>query len=772
MCRIPYLLSFVLLFLSNASSATRMERHLFFLHNRFIQLNDPDAVHPEYGKAEYLEIVESFREDGFIVYSEKRPAETDFREYAKKVVVQIDSLLKNGVSPRNITVVGTSMGGYIAQYVSTWLANPGVNFVFVGAYMDPDITEFPDIHFCGHILNIYEATDPMGVSAIRRVHYSKLKVSRFEQIRLNTGLNHGFLYKALPEWIEPAKAWARGEFDPIDGARLTRQIDSLLATHTELPFNGTILVKQGEKVIYQRMVGYADLENKTPLKEESQFVIGSISKQITAVLVLRAYERGLLHLHVPIRRYLPELTQSWADSVTVDHLLTHMHGIAYIDEPLLFPAGSQLNYGLSNTGYDLLRKIVERCSGKSFALLSADLFRECGMKNTFHPDLKKHQNLVKGYSMNTTGQFGFDSNSFQNAVAAGGFISTAHDLILWNEKLHGGYLLNPKNYALLITKKPGAVRQHSLFGATEYAYGIPVYDKEDLLQLGQTGFTPGFPSLNFYFPESRTSCIVLQNTVNDPRDLGKSFFHHVEIARLVRKALSRLGMVAETRSYMDESDTLPYRLIYPVNENVMEKYPLVIYLHASGQRGNDNKAPLQKFVTTLTDSANRAQYPCYILVPQCPADDSWVWFPGFPNSLATPDTPSVAARQTLELIHELIRTKNIDPSRIYLTGFSLGGEGTFDLLTREPGLFACGVPLAAVADTSRATLIKDVPVWAFHGNEDNVNETKYTRMMIAALLRNGGTPKYTELPGQKHMIRDLVYADPLLWEWMFMQRKK
>ena len=103
---------------------------------------------------------------------------------------------------------------------------------------------------------------------------------------------------------------------------ITKSIDTLLAVPTKKPFNGIILVAQNETTLYSKVYGYSDIDNKTPLKIDDQFVIGSISKQITAVLVLREYEKGHLQLNVPIRKYLPEMPETWADSVTIHQLLT------------------------------------------------------------------------------------------------------------------------------------------------------------------------------------------------------------------------------------------------------------------------------------------------------------------------------------------------------------------------------------------------------------------------------------------------------------------
>ncbi|MEG1024527.1 MAG: dienelactone hydrolase family protein [Flavobacterium sp.] len=213
------LFTFLLAFLSSITSfgqsgtTKKDQRYIFFLHNKFVEENDLNTAHPEYGKAEYNEILASFKKDNFIVFSEKRKKNTNAADYAEKIVKQIKALLKKGVSPNKITVIGTSKGGYIAQYVSTYLANPDVNFVFIGCFRDSDITEIPDINFCGNILTIYEKSDIYGVSAIKRKETSKLKINHFKEIELNTNLKHGFLYKASDNWIAPSKKWANGDYN-------------------------------------------------------------------------------------------------------------------------------------------------------------------------------------------------------------------------------------------------------------------------------------------------------------------------------------------------------------------------------------------------------------------------------------------------------------------------------------------------------------------------------------------------------------------------------
>ena len=148
-----------------------------------------------------------------MVFSEKRSPKANERAFANKVISQIDSLISKGVQPNHITVIGTSKGGYIAQFVSTFAKNPDLNFVFIGSFQDSDIEEISEIQFCGNILMIYEKSDIYGVSAINRKKTSTLKINRFKEIELNTGLKHGFLYIASDEWIKPCKMWAKRNYE-------------------------------------------------------------------------------------------------------------------------------------------------------------------------------------------------------------------------------------------------------------------------------------------------------------------------------------------------------------------------------------------------------------------------------------------------------------------------------------------------------------------------------------------------------------------------------
>lgn len=187
-------------------------KFIFFLHNRFLETHTLEELHPEYGRTEYKEIISAFEKKGFTVLSKQREGNVNVREYAQEIIGKIDSLISRGVQSNKITVVGTSKGGYIAQYVSTLANNPNINYVFIASFRNRDIQNIPDINYCGNILTIYEKSDPYGVSSIQRKRNSTCNIEHFKEIELNTGRRHGFLFKPLKEWIAPTIKWANGNY--------------------------------------------------------------------------------------------------------------------------------------------------------------------------------------------------------------------------------------------------------------------------------------------------------------------------------------------------------------------------------------------------------------------------------------------------------------------------------------------------------------------------------------------------------------------------------
>lgn len=313
------------------------------------------------------------------------------------------------------------------------------------------------------------------------------------------------------------------------------QLDSLFSQQTEERFNGVVAIAEHGEIIYSKAVGYAHIDQKDTIQLSDQFVVGSISKQFTAALILMEVEKGNLDLYLPIRAYLPELTASWADTVTIHHLLTHTHGIQQTDAPLSFEPGTQFMY--SQTGYRLLGSILEHVTNTSFSELSMHLFQSCGMYNTYHPEVPGYNDLVSGYTQAQNGDLLLESGSLENYPAAGSFISTAGDLLTWSTKLFHAQIIGPETLLAMQTSKPGAIRDHPIFGITQYGYGITIDTSDALIQIGQTGYAPGFVSMLYYFPLTETCVVVLENVAYNTTNLKDTFHHHTETLGILRKAL-------------------------------------------------------------------------------------------------------------------------------------------------------------------------------------------------------------------------------------------
>ncbi len=184
-------------------------------------------------------------------------------------------------------------------------------------------------------------------------------------------------------------------------------------------------------------------------------------------------------------------------------------------------------------------------------------------------------------------------------------------------------------------------------------------------------------------------------------------------------------------------DEMPYRLMRPHGFNSSQRYPVIVSLHGGGGRGADNRKQLRVWNRLLADGAIRSAYPSYVLAPQSPR----LWD---------------AAH--LEKIKQIVAAlPSADTDRIYILGHSMGGHGTFILLQIDPGYFAAAAPSAGTGlqqteEFIDASLIKDVPIWAFHGDQDNVCPYERGQKLFAEMERLGGNMKLTTWAGDGHGI--------------------
>jgi len=215
-----------------------------------------------------------------------------------------------------------------------------------------------------------------------------------------------------------------------------------------------------------------------------------------------------------------------------------------------------------------------------------------------------------------------------------------------------------------------------------------------------------------------------------------------------------------------DGDTLNYRqLISDYDPN--SKYPLVIFLHGSGERGNDNNAQLKWGVKNFASSRNMKMHHPIVIAPQCPKNMSWANYSSEQMSLI--DTPSKPMKLLMELINQAKQNLPVDTSRIYITGLSMGGFGTFDAISRYPDLFAAAVPVCGGGDLSKASKISHIPIWIFHGALDEAVDPALSQNMLEALTKAGAKPGYTQYPEAGHFSWIAAYSDEMMIDWLFKQ---
>ncbi|MEQ8789293.1 MAG: prolyl oligopeptidase family serine peptidase [Pirellulaceae bacterium] len=249
--------------------------------------------------------------------------------------------------------------------------------------------------------------------------------------------------------------------------------------------------------------------------------------------------------------------------------------------------------------------------------------------------------------------------------------------------------------------------------------------------------------------------------------------------------LAMAGLSAMTTSaFADETDAfqrrvyrdkdggeLPYRLLAPREYDAARQYPLVLFLHGAGERGADNQKQLIHGMGDFLRDEIRGKYPCFVVAPQCPQNKQWVAVPWSADEHTMPKTPSTPLRQAVELVDALTKEFSIDEDRLYVTGLSMGGFGAWDAVQRHPQKFAAAAPVCGGGDAALAKTIAGVPIWAFHGDQDNAVKVKRSRDMIEALKKAGGSPRYTEYPGVGHNSWAVTYRNPELYAWLFAQRR-
>ncbi len=229
------------------------------------------------------------------------------------------------------------------------------------------------------------------------------------------------------------------------------------------------------------------------------------------------------------------------------------------------------------------------------------------------------------------------------------------------------------------------------------------------------------------------------------------------------------------KSYFTDSlgTVLPYRLLRPMTADSRDaKYPVILFLHGAGERGSDNETQLQYIDSVFASQKFMTEHPCYVIIPQCAEKYRWCevdWSSSYHNMPRTISKYLHAANCLLDSIAAL---RDADPSRLYVTGMSMGGYGTWDLITRYPNKFAAAMPLCGGADEKLAKRLVNIPIRTFHGTLDKAVPVTRSRNIVNAIKSQGGKHiEYTEYPKMGHFIWNKVYNDFSNLEWLMSNTK-
>ena len=226
-------------------------------------------------------------------------------------------------------------------------------------------------------------------------------------------------------------------------------------------------------------------------------------------------------------------------------------------------------------------------------------------------------------------------------------------------------------------------------------------------------------------------------------------------------------------------DTLLYRYLTPQAPQKGKKYPIVIFLHGSGERGNDNQAQLFHGSGQFLNPVNRENYPAYVLFPQCPEGQDGVFGKTLESEEPSgmPLNPPLSnMMQTLkEFIEHYAALPNADPRRVYIMGISMGGIGTFEMVARYPEMFAAAIPICGSVNPQRfkqnAAGVKKVKFRLFHGDADLAVSVEGSRQAYKALKEFGANVEYFEFPGCTHNSWNPAFNRPDFLKWLFKQKR-
>lgn len=228
----------------------------------------------------------------------------------------------------------------------------------------------------------------------------------------------------------------------------------------------------------------------------------------------------------------------------------------------------------------------------------------------------------------------------------------------------------------------------------------------------------------------------------------------------------------EKEQFIKDNDTLNYRILFPKDFSEEKEYPVVLFLHGAGERGNDNQSQLMHGSELFLK--NQEEFPAIVVFPQAPKDDYWAKVEvkrdtvPFQFDFMNKKPATRSLQLVMELMDEMTSKNYVNKEKIYVGGLSMGGMGTFELIYKRPEMFAAAF---AICGGANPEIAKEYPqgfnIWLFHGKKDDVVLPEYSEAMARAINHYGGNAKLSLYPDDNHNSWDSAFAEPNLLPWLF-----
>ncbi|WP_421938587.1 alpha/beta hydrolase-fold protein [Pedobacter sp.] len=231
-------------------------------------------------------------------------------------------------------------------------------------------------------------------------------------------------------------------------------------------------------------------------------------------------------------------------------------------------------------------------------------------------------------------------------------------------------------------------------------------------------------------------------------------------------------------SFIKGKDSIYYRVLFPENFKPTEKYPIIFFLHGSGEKGSDNNSQLTHGGKLFLKNDIRKNFPAIVVFPQCPKNDNWANIIVNTNekgkrtlSFVEGGEPTKTMHALIGMVKDFLKKPYVNKEQVYVGGLSMGGMGTYEILRHKRKTFAAAFAICGGDNTNNIKKYQKTPLWIFHGAKDDIVDPVFSIAIAERLKTVGADVKFTLYPKDNHNSWDSAFAEPELIPWLFSHKK-